>query len=277
MQNKIARVFPRRTKASPNDELAFFDVPGLFPPLVNAVNISVTFTWDIPRAEWLAKQWKHVARVELGGPAFGKPSGDFVAGKYLKYGYTITSRGCPNKCWFCKVWRREPRLIELPIQEGWNVLDDNLLACSENHIKAVFEMLKRQPEKPQFTGGLEAKILKDWHVDLILSVKPKRIFLAYDTPDDYEPLVVAAKKIFDSGALSKASNNVRAYVLMGWKEDTIEKALKRLQQVLSIGVYPMPMVLRDDETGNRDPKWIKFAWPWSRPACIKKLKESIGM
>jgi hypothetical protein len=28
---KIARVFPRKTKASPTDELAFYDEPGLFP------------------------------------------------------------------------------------------------------------------------------------------------------------------------------------------------------------------------------------------------------
>ena len=47
---KIARVFSRRTKASPTDDLAFFDVPGLFPPKVNEVHISVLFTWDIPKA-----------------------------------------------------------------------------------------------------------------------------------------------------------------------------------------------------------------------------------
>lgn len=50
--------------------------------------------------------------------------------------------------------------IELPITDGYNVLDDNLLACSEKHIHDVFDMLKRQKEKPIFTGGIEAKILK---------------------------------------------------------------------------------------------------------------------
>jgi hypothetical protein len=79
----------------------------------------------------------------------------------LKKGYVITSRGCPNRCWFCSVWRREGEVIrELPVTDGWNVLDDNLLVCSENHIRAVFAMLARQRRMPLFTGGLEAAWLK---------------------------------------------------------------------------------------------------------------------
>jgi hypothetical protein len=67
---------------------------------------------------------------------------------YLKHGYVITSRGCNNACWFCKVPTREGGLRELPITAGHNILDDNFLGCSEKHIRAVFEMLKTQPKKP---------------------------------------------------------------------------------------------------------------------------------
>jgi hypothetical protein len=35
----------------------------------------------------------------------------------------------------------------LPIIDGWNVLDDNLLACPREHVEAVFAMLWR-PETP---------------------------------------------------------------------------------------------------------------------------------
>ncbi|GMO33889.1 MAG: hypothetical protein Ta2B_14360 [Termitinemataceae bacterium] len=28
------------------------------------------------------------------------------------------------------------------------------------------------------------------------------------------------------------------------------------------------MFVEADKTGNRDPEWIKFAWPWIRPAAI---------
>ena len=83
---KIARVFPRRTKATPTDELAFTEPPGLFPPEVDAVHVSVAFTWDLPRAEMLAKEWERVAPVNIGGPATGSRGGDFTPGMYMKKG-----------------------------------------------------------------------------------------------------------------------------------------------------------------------------------------------
>ncbi|MFH1602376.1 MAG: hypothetical protein ABIH03_00530 [Pseudomonadota bacterium] len=139
---RIVRVFPRRTRATPNDDLAYVGQPDFFAE-ADEVHISVAWTWDIPRAERLAKNWERVAPVRFGGPAFGKPSGDFVPGMYIKPGYVITSRGCPNRCWFCSVWKREGTPRELPITDGWNILDDNLLACSEAHVRAVFAMLSR--------------------------------------------------------------------------------------------------------------------------------------
>ncbi|MGC7872590.1 hypothetical protein ACPUYX_13805 [Desulfosporosinus sp. SYSU MS00001] len=101
---KVARVFPRITKATPNDELAFYDCPPMFIPDIDEVHISVAFTYDVPKAEWLAKQWEAAGLpVKIGGPAFDAPGGDFIPGMYIKKGYVITSRGCPNNCWFCRV------------------------------------------------------------------------------------------------------------------------------------------------------------------------------
>ncbi len=97
---KIARVFPRKTTASPDDALAFFGSPpeGLE---VDGVHVSVTFSYDKEKAEQLAAEWAKVAKVQIGGPAYGDPGRDFTPGMYLKQGYVMTSRGCPNKCWFC--------------------------------------------------------------------------------------------------------------------------------------------------------------------------------
>lgn len=141
---KIARVFPRKTQATPDDLLAFVGKPPKNAPEVDQIHISVAFSYDVPRAEKLQKEWaKFGIPVKMDGPAFGEASGDFVPGMYLKQGYVITSRGCNNKCWFCSAWKREGRLKELPITDGWNILDDNLLACSDEHIHGVFEMLDR--------------------------------------------------------------------------------------------------------------------------------------
>jgi hypothetical protein len=54
----IIRVFPTRTSNTPTDEYAFFDVPGLFIPDHDEVHISCCFTWDKPKAEYMAAQWE---------------------------------------------------------------------------------------------------------------------------------------------------------------------------------------------------------------------------
>ena len=271
--DKIARVFPRRTRATPNDEYCFFDYPGMFLPPIDEVHVSVAFTYDLPRAHELAEQWRHVAPVKIGGPALNEPGGEFIPGRYVKKGYVITSRGCPNTCWFCSVWRREGREIrELPITEGNNILDDNLLSCSQGHILGVFNMLRRQKYgRPMFTGGLEAKRLQDWHVELLRQVKPKEMFFAYDTPDDYEPLVEAGKKLLAAG-FTIASQVLRCYVLIGYHGDAFEAAEDRLTKAIKAGFMPMAMLYRDAK-GERDPEWARFQRFWARPAMVNsKLK-----
>lgn len=271
---KIARVFPRRTNATPDDALAFTTPPPKVLPNIDEVHVSVAFTYDIPKAEQLAEAWQKTGLpVKMGGPAFNEVGGDFIPGLYMKKGYVITSRGCPNRCWFCSVPAREGyKLRELPVTEGFNICDDNLLACSESHIKEVFAMLKQQEEKPIFTGGLEAKLLKPWHVDLMREAKAKRMYFAYDTPDDYEPLVCAGK-ILQDGGISKSSRRAYCYVLIGYRGDTMEKTEKRLRDAWAAGFFPYAMLYRN-EKGETDPDWRKFQRLWVRPQLVyHQLKE----
>jgi hypothetical protein len=264
---RIARVFPRRTKATPADELTFTDCPPMFMPEVDEVHISVAFTYDMKHAEWLEMQWRGVGvPVKMGGPAFNERGGEFIPGRYIKEGYTISSRGCPNNCWFCEVPKREGKLREYPIKEGYNILDDNFLACSDEHIKAVFDMLERQPEKPEFTGGLEAKILKPWHAEKLYQLKTKRMYFAYDTPDDYEPLIYAGRILQEAG-FKASSHNAHCYVLIGYKGDTFDKAEKRLIDTVKAGFVPYAMLYKDKK-GHTDKAWAKFQREWCRPQIV---------
>lgn len=275
---RIARVFPRKTSATPDDELAFTTPPPVIPPEVDEVHVSVTWTYDLPKAEMLARAWSHVASVHIGGPATGMRGEEFVPGMYVKKGYVITSRGCPNRCWFCSVWRREgDRIRELPVTNGWNLLDDNILATSDDHIQKVFKMLKAsrftKPDgsrlRPQFTGGLEAKRLKPWHAELLRDLRPEQMFFAYDTPDDLEPLIEAGRLLRSVG-YGMRSAALRAYVLIGYPKDTFEDAERRLWETVDAGFYPMAMLYRD-QNGERDHEWMKFQRPWARMAAIHTM------
>jgi len=268
--NKVLRVFPRKTKATPTDDLAIVGTPLLVLPEFDKINISVVFTYDLAYVEFLKKQWEIYGPVEIGGPAIGMRGENFTPGMFLKKGYVITSRGCRNRCWFCTVWKREGNIRELPITEGCNILDDNLLACSDQHIQGVFDMLKKQKGRKEFTGGLEAALLKEWHVKELRKIKPFQIFFAYDTESDREPLFEAGKLLKKYGF---TYSHMRCYCLVGYIKDTFEKAEKRLWECLRAGYIPMAM-LYIDKNGEYNRRWKKFQREWSRPAIIRsKLKE----
>lgn len=268
---RLIRVFPRRTRASPDDELAYFGPPDLFAE-ADEVHVSVAFTQDKLRAEQLAEDWSRVAPTKVGGVAYGDTSLEFIPGRYIKPGYTITSRGCPRRCWFCGVWKKWPEAHPLPIIDGWNVLDDNLLACPEWHVRAVFDMLRRQNRRVEFTGGLEALALQDYQVELLASLTPRpNMFFAYDPGDEFETLLSAAGRLLQAG-FTIASHRLRVYVLIGYPKDTFDLAEARLQQMVSIGFTPMAM-LWSPETPSQEkwrpaPEWRAFQRRWARPALI---------
>lgn len=186
---------------------------------------------------------------------------------YLKNGYTITSRGCPNRCWFCQAWRREGNIRELKIKDGYNILDNNLLACSDAHIANVFSMLKRQKEKPKFTGGFEASRMRPWIADLLREVKPSSAYFAYDTPDDYDPLVSAVDLLKKHGAFYQSERIYSCYVLIGYRGDTFDQAEKRLNQVMSLGLMPMAMRYQIGKQQNND-YWKGFVREWTNKYIV---------
>lgn len=263
---RILRVFPRRTAATSDDDMARIGFPDLFPPECDEVHVSVTFTYDLIKAERMAEAWRHIAPTKIGGPAMNDPGGDFVPGCYLKPGYVITSRGCPNRCWFCMAARREGNIRELPITKGWNVLDNNLLACSIDHVRAVFCMLLRQERRAEFTGGLEAARLTPQIAAMLALLRPRRIYFAYDTPLDAAPLADASNLLWSAG-FKPSSHTISAYVLIGYPKDTFASAADRLKFVAALGIMPFAMLYRD-EVGNVDQKWRRFQREWCRPTIV---------
>jgi hypothetical protein len=162
----------------------------------------------------------------------------------------------------------------LPIVDGFIITDDNLLACSETHINSVFEMLKRQKNRPIFSGGLEAKILTQNMAFKLKELNPISMFFAYDTPDDYDPLVQAGEYLRNAG-FSKNNHIARCYVLIGYKNDTFEKAEKRLIQAWDSGFFPFAMLYRD-KNGLFKKEWKRFQREWTNPFIIATNLKKYG-
>lgn len=268
---RILRVFPSKTNATPDDDLVRFDVPGMFEPEVDEIHISCTFSWDVPRAKYLYRQWSKMFNecvVKIGGVAFNTKINRFTPGLYLKKGFIITSRGCHRKCSHCMVSEREGNLSILKIRGGWNVLDNNLLACPRNHIDSVFKMLMNQPQAIRFIGGLDIKLCDDWVIEWLLKIRLGCAYFAYDRSDQRKIVEHVVKKILDKSGWSDATarNKLACYVLIGYPKDTISKATERLEFIKNLGVNPSPMFYQPYSLTRRKPssEWADLTRNYSR-------------
>jgi hypothetical protein len=262
----VVRVFPARNQWTPDDPLAFFTPPPSLTttfPRDTQVMVSCTFTWQRARAEWLAQQWRaHYPNTCVGGPAYGDGGGEFTPGMFLKRGCTITSRGCPKDCGWCDVHKREGALRELSIKPGWIVQDNNLLACSERHIRAVFDMLRGQERRIYFNGGLDKDFLKPWHRELFESIKLGELWFACDRGKDFERLKPVAE-ILAGIPLRKR----RCYTMIGFDGETLEEAQQRIEAVFALGFMPFCQLYQPAETRVYPNEWRDLRYKWSRPAA----------
>jgi len=254
----------------PNDPYAYFGMPDLFTPFYDEVHISTTFTWGIERAYKLANEWRRFAkRVKIDGPAFNNRGNNFKLGMYLRKGVTITSRGCPKKCDFCFVPKREGKIKELPIVLGNIIQDNNLLACSKTHINKVFAMLKTQ-KHIDFPGGLDVYYITDKIVEQLRGLRIYQLWLSFDKPHNEKVLKKAVRKL----SQYFRRDQIRCYVLIGYEGDTIELAKDRLKLTWEIGTLPFAMLYRNENGDSRSKEWRRFQRLWTRPAIIKSIMKN---
>ena len=138
-------------------------------------------------------------------------------------------------------------------------------------------MLSKQKRRVEFTGGLQASRLTDWHINGFVSLKPRPVFFfAYDDPDKckkspHEAMADAAKRMLAAG-FTTTSHRLRTFVFVGFPQDTFAKAEERLRQMVAIGFTPYAMLWQPEtpsaEKHQPSPEWKRFARTWARPAII---------
>jgi len=270
---RILRVFPRRTNFTPKDDLVAISYPEFWRPEVDEVHISCLFTWDRELCEKLKKEWsQYCPVVKIGGPAYGLDGDGFVPGRYVREGVTFTSRGCNFICPWCLVPKMEGRFRALKYVVPGNVIqDNNILLANADHLAKVFSMLKTQ-RAVRFLGGLDIRLLRDWHIEELRSLRIKELWLALDSWDLQRQFKKAVEKLRRAGF---SRNQIRCYVLAGFDEP-IQEAEGRLRFAYECGALPFVQLYQPPNkkkrmAGERSREDNLFVRKWSRPAAIKRM------
>ena len=108
---------------------------------------------------------------------------------------------------------REGRLCLLEIKPGWDVLDNDLLACPRPHIEAVVDMLEGQPKPARFTGGIDARLCQPWFARRMAGMRVQILYTAFDHPSAQPDVERAVKMLRDAGL---SQRQVGCYVLVGY-------------------------------------------------------------
>ena len=207
-------------------------------PKLTRSHVSVTFTQDRAIAERLAEQWKVVAPTKIGGVAYNDASLEFIPGRYVKPGYTITSPalGAAGSAG-CGVLAGSP----LPIYELERTRRQLAgVPARSRRVRRYAAPAKKPHGRIEFTGGLEALSLQDYQVDLLASLRPRpNMFFAYDPGDAFETLESAASRMLAAGFTAR-SHRLRAYVLIGYQgqDSVVAEPSGDSIRMMSIGITP---------------------------------------
>ena len=100
--------------------------------------------------------------------------------------FGFLTRGCPNKCGFCCVWKKEGLVTHkvADLSEWWDgqkeiiLLDANILACRQ-HIE-LLEQLAQSGASVDFTQGLDARFINEKNLEILKRIKIKTMHFAFD-------------------------------------------------------------------------------------------------
>jgi len=276
---KILRVFPEKTSYTPIDKMTRIGFQTLALPKHDEIHISICFTWDIEIGHILLKQYGAInPQSFVGGPAFGTDNNKFILGRYTRLGVTFTSRGCDFNCPWCLVRKREGNFRELnAIADGNIIQDNNILLSSKKHLRKVFEMLRTQ-KNIEFKGGLDTRLLKDWHIEELRNLKVSELWLALDEDHRTKSFQKACGMLKSAGF---NSNQIRCYVMAGYNEP-ITNAEERLKFAYKQGAMPFIQVYQKPSDTKRLASEqgrvaCAFVRNWSRPAIIKARMKKEGL
>ena len=197
-------------------------------------------------------------------PAYYKVDWE-MADPWDKFSFTFTTRGCPNRCGYCAVWRIEPKQYIVP---NWSdhiigsktyamVSDNNLSSFPVEHVCAVAEKLQGC-SGVIIDNGLDPKHVTPEVCKALgrLNFYREGMRLSFDRISEREKFIDAVT-ILSKGGVNPAS--MMAYCIFNYT-DTFEEAFYRCSVCASVGVRPFPQHYTPLNTTNRHCHYISPNW-----------------
>ncbi len=191
------------------------------------------------------------------------------------FSYVFTSRGCPNRCAYCAVWRIEKKPW---INPGWRdhingtrrdvmISDNNISNTGRDHIAAVCEHCVTNKKRVVFDNGLDVKLIDKPMAEILARLRFTRqgMRMAFDRIEEDEEFRRAVGLLRAAGV---PKSHMFAYVLFNFR-DTPEEANYRARTCVELGVRPYPQQFTPLDCTDRKAKHIGEHWT---PDLVKSFR-----
>lgn len=228
------------------------------------VYASTVFSWNRTKAEALAQRGAEVGGSGLKLETSLMPEVEAVPADYslydLDYGWGFLSRGCPRRCEFCVVPKKEGKWHEVatidellhPQSNFLILLDNNFLGHRTWALERLREMRQRHIEV-SFSQGLDIRyVTRDVAKELAnvdfwnLRHTARQLTFAFDSVNSEAAVRRGVRYLVDAGIRPA---QLQFFVLVGFDSD-LEEDLYRINVLRSLKADAFVMAYRDPANGQ---------------------------
>jgi hypothetical protein len=191
---------------------------------------------------------------------------DILDPPFNEYSYINTSRGCPNKCSYCAVWRIEQPIWLNPTWEQHIFLDkpyimisdNNISSISYEHVKQIVDIAIKYDKKLYFNNGLDCKHIDTKMAELLAKAKYVTTGLrtAFDRIEEDGTFQPAIEKLIKAGV---PPSNIQAYILFNYT-DKPKDADFRARTCADFRITPYPQFYTKLNALSKKKKYVGKYW-----------------
>lgn len=177
--------------------------------------------------------------------------------------YGFLSRGCPRRCPFCIVGKKEgcQSRKTADLSEWWRgqseiiLMDPNLLACPDR--KELLWQLADSGARVDINQGLDCRLLNEELVFLLNQIRIKAIHFAWDSMSDSDAVLRGLQLYKRLAARRPHGRYGTVYTLVNF-DTSLEEDLYRIYTLRSMGYHPYVMIYDKPHA----PKQIRHLQRW---------------